>query len=129
MSTELLCLVWSTALGFAYISGQVVVLYAERGIRSYDSRRDRVFTPGLYTSRGDRALRNFLETYPFFVALVAAAELSGGRDWFTAWGAIVYIAARVLYWPFYVAGLGYLRTTAWTIASIGLAMMFYGVLF
>jgi hypothetical protein len=46
MSTELLCLVWSTALGFAYISGQVIVLYAERGIRSYDSRRDRVFTPG-----------------------------------------------------------------------------------
>lgn len=129
MSTELLCLVWSTALGMAYVCGPVVLLYAERGLGSYDSRRDKRYQPGLYEARGDRALRNFVETYPFFVALIAAAELSGRRDWYTATGAITYLGARVAYWPLYVSGLGYLRTASWTVAAIGLAMIFYGVLF
>jgi uncharacterized MAPEG superfamily protein len=129
MSTELTCLVWSTVLGFAYICAQVITLYAERGLGSYDSTRDEQFEPGIYTARGQRAVKNFLETYPFFVALVVAAELSASRDWYTAWGAITYIAGRVIYIPSYIAGLGYLRTTAWTIAGIGLVMMFYGVLF
>ena len=129
MSIELTCLVWSTAVGFAYICAQVLTLYAERGLGSYDSKRDEKFERGLYTARGERALRNFLETYPFFIALVLAAELSGSKDWYTATGAIIYLVARVVYIPFYIAGLGYLRTTAWTIAGIGLAMMFLGVLF
>ena len=129
MSTELLCLVWRTALGFAHVCGQVVTLYAEHGLGIYDSKRDKLFTPGLYTARGDRALRNFLETYPLFVALVAAVELSGQRDWYTATGAITYLVARTVYWPLYMSGLGYIRTTSWTVACIGLAMMFFGVLF
>ncbi|MBL0374075.1 MAPEG family protein [Rhizobium sp. KVB221] len=129
MSTELLCLVWSTVLGGIYICTQVATLYAERGVRNYDPNRDKQHASGLYTGRGERAVRNFLETYPFFVALVLATEMSSSGDVYTTLGAIVYLVARVIYLPFYIGGLGPLRSIAWAIAMAGLAIMFFGVLF
>jgi uncharacterized MAPEG superfamily protein len=129
LSTELICLVWSTALGFAHICAQVIGLYAEKGVGSYDPNRDSPVVLGTYGARAERALKNFLESYPLFLALAAAVAISGRSDWLTAWGAIVYLVARVAYLPAYIGGFGPLRSTIWGVSFVGLAMMFCGVLF
>ena len=54
--------------------------------------------------------------------------LSGSSDRMTEWGAILYLAARTLYLPLYVAGIAAVRTAIWSISFIGLALMFIGVL-
>ena len=128
MSIELVCLVWSTALCLAYISAQVMTKRLQEGVGNYDPNNDRDIELGLRPARAERALRNFLETYPIFIALVAAAQLSGSGDWLTQWGAVLYLVARVIYLPLYIFGIGPMRSLVWTLAFIGLVMIFVGVL-
>jgi uncharacterized MAPEG superfamily protein len=129
MSTELICLVWSTLLGFLYINAQVITLRIHQGVKGYDPNRDRPVDHSVHSARAERALRNFLESYPLFIALVAAAELSGTHGWLTQWGAILYLAGRTAYLPLYVLGIAPVRSLTWAIAFAGLAMIFAGLVF
>ena len=49
-------------------------------------------------------MRNFLETFPLFVAVVVVAQLTDTHDALTEWGARFYFWARVAYVPLYAAG-------------------------
>lgn len=44
--------------------------------------------------RLDRALRNYLETFPLFAAVVLVAHASGTHNALTVWGAQLYLWAR-----------------------------------
>jgi uncharacterized MAPEG superfamily protein len=74
-------------------------------------------------ARLDRALKNFLETFPFFAAAVLAAGLAGKFGALTLWGSVLYVLGRALYVPVYAAGIAYVRTIFWTAAMIGLVMV------
>jgi uncharacterized MAPEG superfamily protein len=128
MSIELICLVWSTLLGFFHISAQTITVRIQERGKVYDSNRDHEPVLGLQAGRAARALRNFLETYPLFIALVAAVQLTGRNDALTEWGAIAYLAGRTAYLPLYVSGVGKVRSLSWSISLIGLALLFIGVL-
>jgi uncharacterized MAPEG superfamily protein len=38
-------------------------------------------------------------------------------------GAVVFVVARIVYWPIYLAGIPGLRTAVWTVGVVGLAVL------
>lgn len=85
--------------------------------------RDEARPLGGLAARLDRAYRNYLETFPFFAALLLAAMAAGKLSALCAWGAGLYLAARLVYTPLYALGVPVLRTVIWCIAILGLVLM------
>ncbi len=61
-------------------------------------------------ARADRAIKNFLETFPFFAVAVLALALQGSLSAQTALGAELYFWGRLVYLAAYLIGVPYLRT-------------------
>jgi uncharacterized MAPEG superfamily protein len=128
MSLELTLLLWSAVLGLVYAGTQGLIYKADVGNDATVGARDSMPEPSALSGRAARALRNFLETYPVFVALVVVVELGHTSDNWTQWGAGLYVGMRVLYLPLYLIGGRWARTFSWNLATLGLALMIVGVL-
>jgi uncharacterized MAPEG superfamily protein len=74
--------------------------------------------------RLERAYRNFLETFPYFVAAVFVVTATGQADRVSAWGAIAYFAGRLVYVLLYAAGVPVVRGLVWNIPLFGILAMF-----
>jgi uncharacterized MAPEG superfamily protein len=129
MSVELTLLVWSVALAVAYLVVQSTAYRLDYGIVHAGTQRDHERPPNKWAARGNRALRNFLETYGIFIALVVATELSGRSDGLTQWGGQIWFWARWAYLPSYFIDVPLMRSTFWLVSAGGLAAMFVGVAF
>ena len=129
MSVELTLLVWSAVLAAAYLFVQSTIYRLDYGILHAATPRDHEREPGKWAGRGNRALRNFLETYGVFIALAAATELSGRSDSLTQWGAQIWFWARWAYLPAYFIDVPLMRTGIWFISLVGLILLFAGVAF
>jgi uncharacterized MAPEG superfamily protein len=124
MNTELKMLAWSVALGLAHIIVQATLSTAQRGLSFNAGPRDGEAPPvSAVTARVERALRNFLETFPLFAAAALAVTLAHQSNGTTALGAQLYVGARVAYLAIYAAGVPFLRTAVWTVSMVGLAMV------
>ncbi|MEP9403445.1 MAPEG family protein [Sphingomonas silueang] len=125
LPTELLVLAWSTALLVAAILLQGQLATRELGLDWNAGPRDGDRHPrGALAGRAQRALDNLKETYPAFVALALALAVSGRTGGLGAAGALLWIAARVVYHPLYLLGVPYLRSLAWVASMVGLLLMF-----
>jgi uncharacterized MAPEG superfamily protein len=71
----------------------------------------------------ERALRNFLETFPVFVAAVFLVHVLGREGSLSQYGAGLYFSARVVYLALYVAGVPLLRSIVWNIAFVGIVFL------
>lgn len=129
MSIELTLLIWSTTLFAGYIGVQSLVYRFDKGFDFANTARDNEKPGNIWTTRSEKALRNLLETYGVFVALAVVTELSGRSDGFTQWGAHIWFWARWVYLPLYVFGVENIRSLVWFTSAIGLALMFFGVVF
>jgi uncharacterized MAPEG superfamily protein len=129
MSLELTLLIWSTVLFGLYLGAQSTLYRMQHGVKFANTARDNEEAPNVLTARGEKALRNFLETYAVFIALAVATELSDRSDGLTQWGAVIWFVARIAYLPLYLAGVVNIRSLVWLISAIGLALMFFGVAF
>lgn len=129
MSIELTLLVWSTVVFALYLGAQSTLYRIQHGVKFANTARDNEPPPNVLTARSDKALRNFLETYAVFIALAVATELSGRSDGLTQWGAQIWFWARIVYLPLYIGGVVNIRSLVWFISAIGLALMFFGVVF
>ena len=127
MSIELTCLLWSAALGFVYLMTQAALANSDN-VGGIEPNRDREPQFGLRAQRAGRALRNFLETYPLFIALVVVAEIANRHGALTQWGAVLYVVARLVYLPLYIVGGGIIRSAVWCLSLLGLIAMFIGIL-
>ena len=98
MTIELKMLALSVALGLIQIVTASHAASMQRGYRWAAGPRDEIPPPltGI-AGRLDRAVRNFLETFPFFAAAVLVAQIVGRHDWMTVWGVQLYFWARALY--------------------------------
>ena len=74
-------------------------------------------------ARLDRAFKNYMETFPFFVAAVFAAYLVAKTGPLTLWGSVLYVAARALYAPLYAAGIPRIRSLVWLVSLVGIGMI------
>src|SRR4030095_3363100 len=118
MTTELTLWALCVGLGFVHIVAASHSASLQRGDRWSASARDEPVGPlhGV-AGRLDRALRNFLETFPLFAAVVLTAAAVGRHNALTEWGAQLYFWGRVVYMPLYSAGISLVRSLVWNVAD------------
>lgn len=123
MTSELTFLVLSAGLGFVHIVAASHSASLQRGYRWSAGPRDEPREPlhGV-AARLDRALNNFLETFPLFATVVLAAHVAGLHNALTEWGAQLYFWARVAYLPLYAAGVPLARSLVWNVAAVGILL-------
>jgi uncharacterized MAPEG superfamily protein len=124
MSLSLTYLLWSAALAFIYMIAQATAFRMQTGVDAANSTRDDEPAPNLLTGRATRALRNFQETYPVFIALCVVAIFTDHSGALLSWGLGLWFWARIAYLPAYLMGLSPYRSWIWTVSAIGLLLMF-----
>jgi uncharacterized MAPEG superfamily protein len=122
-STEIAVLAWSVILLIVHIVAQTLAFSKDVGPAYALSARDEDKDVSLLTGRLTRGLRNFLETYPAFIALALALAVTGKHGGLGATGALIWFWARVIYVPIFAAGIAGIRTAVWTVSMIGLLLM------
>ncbi|HUZ12632.1 MAG TPA: MAPEG family protein [Caulobacteraceae bacterium] len=129
MPMELQLLAWSAALLIVHIAVQGAFVAPLRGAAWNAGPRDEGQPPlGKYPGRAQRALENFKETYPAYIALALALAVSARTGGSGALGAEIWFAGRVIYLPLYLLGVPWLRTAAYGASLAGLVLMFVRLL-
>ncbi len=102
LTIELQMLGWAMVLGLVQLLAASASMTAQRGTKWNASARDGDAKPltGV-AARLDRALRNYLETFPIFAAAVLAVSMAGRTSADTALAVQLYLWARVAYVPAY----------------------------
>jgi uncharacterized MAPEG superfamily protein len=125
MSVELQLLAWSVPLLLAYVAAQGAIVTSVRGLAWNAGPRDDGQPPlPKYPGRAQRALENFKETYPAFLALALALAVTSKTGGNGALGAWLWFGGRVAYLPLYLLGVPWLRSVAYGVSLVGLIMMF-----
>lgn len=127
MTTELRMLAWAMALGLVHLLATVLATVGQHGIRYVFSARDEHKTMTGAGAKLNRAFSNFLETFAFFVAAVLAVQMLDRHSALTVLGAQLYVWARVVYVPLYVAGVPVARTLCWLVAFAGIVLVATGL--
>jgi len=130
MTTELRFLAATIILGVVHLIVDSHLISFQYGYRWTASNREQPVPPlrGL-ANRVDQATTNFLETFPFFAALVLVAHLTDREGTLTLWGAHLYFWGRIGYLLAAVAGFGLLRSMLfWNTALIGIALFLVALL-
>jgi len=114
----------------AAIIGLVQIVWAaaagaggERDLAWLAGPRDQAKPVGVVAARLDRALKNFLETFPLFAAALLACLAASKLGPLTLYGAGLYVIGRALYVPLYASGVAFLRTLVWTVSIVGIVMV------
>ena len=124
MSVELRLLAWSVILLLVYIVAQGAFVSRVRGLVWNAGPRDEgQGTLPTYAGRAQRALDNFKETWPAFIALALALAVTSRTGGTGALGAWTWFVARVVYLPLYLFGVPWLRSLAYGVSLVGLIMM------
>ena len=123
MTIELRMLTLGVVLGIVQIIAASHAASLQRGYWWTASARDEAPPPlrGV-AGRLDRALRNYLETFPLFAAVVLVAHALGTHNALTVWGAQLYLWARVAYVALYAAGVPVVRSLVWNVATIAILL-------
>jgi uncharacterized MAPEG superfamily protein len=123
MTIELKILAWSVVLGLVQILLSAHASSLQVGYRyTAFAREARPPLTGV-AGRLERALCNFLETFPLFVAAILLVHVTGRRGSLSEIGAEMYLAARVVYLPLYAAAVPLVRSLVWNVATIGIVLV------
>ena len=117
-------LTWATVLVSALIRARA---WTPRGLLLAFGNRDNLPEATPLASRLERAAANTFENLVFFAVLALAAQAAGATNERVLLGAQIFLWARVVYLPVYVAGIPFVRTGVWTVSIVGLAMMVLGM--
>jgi uncharacterized MAPEG superfamily protein len=123
MSAELQYLLLSTILCFVQVLVAATGANQAVGLPTLAGNREGLGEIGGWAGRAKRAHLNMLENLVLFAALVLIAAAAGKANATTALGAAIFFWARLAYAVIYVAGIPWLRTAAWFISVIGMAMI------
>jgi len=114
----------------AAIIGLVQIVWAaaagaggERDLAWLAGPRDEAKPVSVVAARLDRALKNFLESFPLFAAALLACLAASKLGPLTLYGAGLYVIGRALYVPLYASGVAFLRTLVWTVSIVGIVMV------
>jgi uncharacterized MAPEG superfamily protein len=130
MTTELRLLVASVILGLVQLIAASHLISFQYGYRWTGGSRDEPVPPlrGL-ANRVDQATTNFLETFPFFAALVLAAHFTNHHGLLTLWGAHLYFWGRLGYFLAAAVGYGLIRSVLfWNTAVVGIVLFLVSLL-
>jgi uncharacterized MAPEG superfamily protein len=130
MTVELSLLVASIVLGLLHLIASSHLISWQRGYRWTAGSREVVERPlrGL-ANRVDQATTNFLETFPFFAALVLLAHVTNHHTLLAVVGAHLYFWGRVGYLLTAAAGYSLLRSVlCWNAAVTGIVLLLIAIL-
>lgn len=128
MSIEMGTLYAAMVLALVHLTAASFTFKAQVGNQYSVGARDEGLSPTGVAGRLDRAQRNFLETFPVFVAAVLMIHLLDRGGTVSSIGAVLYIAGRILFLPLYAWGVPWLRTFSWNLATLGLALVMVQIL-
>ncbi len=123
MTIELTYLIYAVALLLVHIILQATFSDLSKGLGWAIGPQDTDPDQNLIAARIQRALRNYLETFPAFAALALIIAVTDGSTSTTVLGATLYFWARVVYIPAYASGIPMVRSIPWFASMIGLVMM------
>ena len=123
MTPELQYLVYGVILLIVHTLVQATFSDLSKGIGWALGPQDETREQSVTAARIQRALRNYLETFPAFIALALALAVTETGNGTSALGAAVYFWARIAYIPAYASGVPLVRSVAWFASLAGLAMM------
>ena len=127
-SVEMQMLWLSIALGIVQLLLAVLFSLGARGLPWGAGNRDEPAPPmGKFGGRVERAFRNFLETFVFFLGAVLIAQALNKHTAATALGAQVFFWSRLAYLPIYALGIPVLRTLVWAASLVGIGMVMRGI--
>jgi uncharacterized MAPEG superfamily protein len=101
--------------------------WTPKGLMLAFGNRDNLPEATPLAGRAQRAAANTLENFVLFAALALAAQAAGATGERVLLGAQIFLWARVVYIPLYVAGIPFLRTGAWTVGIVGMGLMIAGM--
>ena len=91
--------------------------------------RDEELPPAnVMTGRTARAQANFAETFPIAIVALLGVVIAERTSANTALGGWIWLGARIAYLPLYMAGIKVVRTVAYTVSIVGLAMVIWPLL-
>lgn len=99
------------------------------GLGGYLGSRDNEAVQHPVHARTERAARNFRENYPVFMGLgVLSLVVTGADVALATTGAAVFVLARVVYLPLYMAGVPILRSAVFMVGWGGMVAMIVALL-
>ncbi len=129
MTTELAILGWTLVLAIVQVFLPAGFRSRETGIGFNAGPRDAPGPPvGKITGRLQRAEKNLFETLPLFAAAVLIAHVAHRDGALTLWGAWTYLVMRIIYVPLYAFGVPMVRSVAWMLSLLGLALIIFAIL-
>lgn len=123
MSPDLKYLLLSTILTFVQVLVAAMGANQAVGLNTLAGNREGLGEIPGWAGRAKRAHLNMIENMVLFAALVLIAAAAGKANAMTAMGAMIFFWARLAYAVIYVAGIAWLRTLAWFVSVIGMAMI------
>jgi len=127
-TVELQMLWLSIVLGIVQLVLATLFSVGKRGLPWGVGPRDEPAPPmGKFGGRVERAFKNFLETFIFFLGAVLISQALNKHTASSALGAQVYFWCRLVYLPVYALGIPFLRTLLWVGALAGIGMVMRGV--
>ena len=130
MRTEILVLAWGCILALVHIFAAVRVKTRQYGTKwNMGARDEELPPPQPIVGRLARAQANFFETFPIAAAAILMVVVTGRTGPSTEIGAILWLAARVIYLPLYAAGVPVVRTITFLVSIVGILLVLRPVLF
>jgi uncharacterized MAPEG superfamily protein len=117
-------LVWAVLLTFVQMLIALSGATLQVGLPALAGNREGLAPCTGWAGRAARAHHNMLENLVLFASLVLVAALAGKTNATTLLGAQLFLWARVAYAVVYLGGIPWLRTAAWLVSVIGLALIF-----
>ena len=129
MAVELKILAFGALLLVVHIFTATRFKTAQYGRKWNIGARDEALPPPTpFTGRTMRAQANFEETFPIAIVSLLGVVLANRTSDMTALGGWIWLGARVTYLPLYAAGIPVIRTIAFVISMVGLAMVLWPLL-
>ena len=123
MTVELTLLVWSAVLTVVLAVIGATGAMLQVGLPVLAGNRENVPEITGWAGRAMRAHRNMLENLILFAIVVLVAKTIGVSNSMTVLGAEVFVAGRVAHAVLYIIGVPWLRTAAFAVSLVGLAMI------
>ncbi len=123
MTPELQYLVYGVILLVVHVLVQATFSDLSKGIGWALGPQDENREQSVIAGRIQRALRNYLETLPAFIALALTLAVTELGNATSALGAAIWFWARVAYIPAYASGIPLVRSVAFFASLAGLVMM------
>ena len=129
MAIELTILAWGCILALVHVFAAGRARTNQYGTKWNVGARDETMpAPAPLVGRLERAQSNYFETFPIVAAAILIDAVAGLFSQWTAIGAMLWLAARIIYLPLYAAGIPVVRTLTFLASIVGLLMLLWPAL-